>query len=175
MGDVVFVIAPRTFRDEEYAEPKQVLERRGAHVTTASLTPGECIGKLGMKALASISVAEAAARDWDAVIFVGGAGASVFFDDPDAHKLAARSASGPGVLAAICIAPSVLGHAGLLHGVHVTAFPSQKADLESQGAIWHDGPVAVDGRIVTANGPEAATEFGETIGDLLGLAPGAGV
>lgn len=169
MPDVVMVIAPKMFRDEEYAEPKRVLEARGATVVTASVAPGECIGKLGMRVLAEISVAEAASRDWDAVVFIGGAGAAVYFDDSVAHELARQAAAGTGVLAAICIAPSTLAHAGLLSGVRATAFASQESDLVTRGATWTGESVTTDGRIVTGNGPEAATEFGEAIGDLLGL------
>lgn len=169
MPDVVMVIAPTLFRDEEYAEPKRVLESRGASVTTASVTPGECIGKLGLRVQAEISVSDAASRDWDAVVFVGGAGAAVYFDDSAAHSLARRAAGGPGVLSAICIAPSTLAHAGLLSGVRATAFPSQEEDLVAHGALWTGEPVTTHGRIVTGNGPEAATEFGQTVGDLLGL------
>lgn len=169
MADVVMVIAPRIFRDEEYAEPKRVLESRGAHVVTASTAPGECIGKLGMLAHAEISVADAAKRTWDAVIFVGGAGASVFFDDEAAHELAKSAAESGAILSAICIAPSTLAHAGLLNGVRATAFPSQEIDLKEHGAVWTGASVTTDGRLVTGDGPEAAGEFGETIGDLLGL------
>jgi len=169
MTDVVMVIAPQIFRDEEYAEPKTVLETRGACITTASTAPGKCIGKLGMVAEAEISVSKAAERDWDAVIFVGGAGASVFFDDPSAHALARRVHESAGIVAAICIAPSTLAHAGLLDGVCATAFPTQKDDLVAHGADWLDEPVAVSAPFITANGPEAATEFGEKVADALGL------
>lgn len=163
------VIAPEVFRDEEYAEPKRVLESRGATVVTASVIPGECIGKLGMRVLADISVADAASRDWDAVLFIGGAGSAIYFDDAAAHRLARRAAGGTGVLAAICIAPSTLAHAGLLRGVRATAFASQQGDLVAHGAMWTGESVTTDGRLVTGSGPEAATEFGGTIGDLLGL------
>ena len=105
MPEVVMVIAPRVFRDEEYAVPKRILEARGAHVVTASVTPGECIGKLGMVAAAEMSVTEATHSVWDAVIFVGGAGASVFFDDPAAHALAQAAVDGGRLLTAICVAP----------------------------------------------------------------------
>jgi protease I len=169
MPDVVMVIAPGVFRDEEYAEPKRVLESRGATVVTASVAPGECIGKLGLRVQATISVVDAAEREWDAVIFVGGAGAAVYFDDEAAHALARRAAAGSGVLSAICIAPSTLARAGLLSGVRATAFPSQQDDLVAHGAEWTGEAVTVDGRIVTGNGPEAASEFGQTIGNLLGL------
>lgn len=169
MPDVVMVIAPEVFRDEEYAYPKRVLEARGAEVVTASVTPGECIGKLGMVATAELSVEDAAKRDWDAVVFVGGAGSKVFFDDPAAHALAHRVYEAGDIVSAICIAPSVLAHAGMLDGVAATAFPSQEDDLRAHGARWTGAAVTSDGRIITANGPESATEFGERLADALGV------
>lgn len=169
MPDVVMVIAPKIFRDEEYAVPTSVLEGRGARVVTASATPGKCIGKLGMEAEASLSLHSAQNVAWDAVVYVGGGGAQVFFDDPDAHRLARQAAERGAVIGAICIAPSILAHAGLLEGVRATAFPSQADDLRAHGAIWMDAPVMTDGRIVTANGPEAARAFGEALAGILGI------
>lgn len=171
MRSVLMVIAPEVFRDEEYAVPKDVLEIRGASVTTASTHVGEAIGKLGMIAFATETVAQARTTTWDAVIFVGGAGSSVYFDDADAHRLAHDTLAREAVLAAICIAPSTLARAGLLEGVRATAFPSQRDDLVEHGAIWTGEPVTVDGLIVTANGPDAAGEFGDAVADLLGLPP----
>ncbi len=131
---VVMVIAPSVFRDEEYVEPKAVLEARGAEVTIASTRPGTCVGKLGLEASASVSVADARMQPWDAVVFVGGGGAEVFFDDPEAHALARDAVEREAVLGAICIAPSTLARAGLLRGRPATAFPSQQADLVAHGA-----------------------------------------
>jgi protease I len=169
MKRVVMVIAPVVFRDEEYAEPKEVLESRGADVVTASIRRGLCVGKLGAEATAEIDLAEALEREWDAVVFVGGGGAEVFFDDPAAHALAASAAHSGSVLGAICIAPSTLAHAGLLSGRRATAFPSQQDDLVESGATWTGEAVTVDGRIITANGPEAATAFGEALAEALDL------
>lgn len=169
MARVLMVIAPTVFRDEEYTHPKAVLEARGAEVVTASRTPGVCQGKLGMTAKATLAIADADATDYDAVVFVGGGGAEVFFDDPDAHRLARRTLESDRVLGAICIAPSILARAGLLHGVRATAFASQHDDLVAHGAIWTGEPVEVAGAIVTANGPDAARSFGMEIADTLGL------
>lgn len=169
MPEVLMVIAPEVFRDEEYAVPKRVLEARGAKVTTASSRPGECIGKLGMTAQAETSISDAVGKAWDAVVFVGGGGAEIFFDDPDAHRLARDTASAGRIIAAICIAPSVLARAGLLQGFRATAFPTQRDDLVRHGAIWVDEQVVSDGRIVTASGPEAAQAFGETLAEKLAL------
>lgn len=167
MSRVVMIIAPELFRDEEYAEPRSVLESRSHDVVTASTRAGVCEGKLGMEATATLSLRDALEETWDGIVFVGGAGASVFFDDPDAHRLAREAATAGAVVSAICIAPSTLARAGLLRGVRATAFPSQRGDLAAHGAVWSEAPVVVDGRIITANGPEAAAAFGEALADAL--------
>jgi protease I len=163
------VIAPEVFRDEEYAEPKAVLQSRGATVETASTRPGPCRGKLGMTAVASMALADADPADYAAVLFIGGGGAEVFFDDPAAHALAQAAHERGALVGAICIAPSVLARAGLLEDVRVTAFPSRHDDLVAHGALWTGAPVEVDGTLITANGPEAAREFGIAVADALGL------
>jgi len=169
MKSALLVIAQREFRDEEYAEPKRVLEARGAVVTTASAVPGNAVGKLGMNVVAETSVAEARTTEWDAVVFIGGAGAAGYFDDPDALALARETKERGAVLGAICIAPSILARAGLLEGLQATAFASQEADLREHGALWTGDPVTADGLVVTANGPEAAAQFGNRLAELLGL------
>ncbi|MRS12465.1 MAG: DJ-1 family protein [Actinobacteria bacterium] len=169
MTRVLMVIAPSVFRDEEYAQPKAVLEARGAEVVTASRSTGPAVGKLGLVAEATLALADAHAADYSAVVFVGGAGAETYFDDPVAHALARSALENGKVLAAICIAPSILARTGLLDGVRATAFPSQQTDLILRGAIWTDRTVEVAGPIITANGPEAARDFGYAIGDAIGL------
>jgi len=169
MKSALLVIAQSAFRDEEYAEPKMILESRGVRVTTASVVPGSAIGKLGMRAVAQTSVSAARETEWDAVLFIGGAGAAVFFDDPDAHELAHSAAARGAVLGAICVGPSTLARAGLLNGLRATAFPSQEADLRAHGALWTGESVTTDGLVVTANGPDAAEEFGSRVADLLGV------
>ncbi len=163
MPKALLVIAPTTFRDEEYAEPRDVLERAGYRVTTASVEAGTCTGKFGMEAKADVALRDVDSARFDVVAFVGGAGARVYFDDPVAHLVAFDAVDAGKVLGAICIAPSILGHAGLLRGVSVTSFPSEEADLVAHGAAWAHGPVRVDGSIVTADGPESATAFGEAL------------
>lgn len=168
MTRVLMVIAPDEFRDEEYAHPKEVFESRGIRVDTASTRTGPCRGRFGLVALADLALEQADAADYDAVVFVGGGGAAVYFDDPVAHALARRAYELGRVVGAICIAPSTLAHAGLLEGRHATAFSSQETDLRSHGAVFTGAPVELDGTIITANGPAAARAFGEAIADALG-------
>ncbi len=170
MRHVLMVIAQDQFRDEEYAQSKEVLERRGAVVTTASRAPGTCTGKLGLKATADLALADVDDDLYDAVAFIGGGGSAVFFDDPLAHELARAFHTTGRPVAAICIAPSTLARAGVLADRRATAFPSQEDDLRAHGAHWTGSPVEVDSTVITANGPAAAAAFGEAIADALGLA-----
>ena len=160
---VLMVVAPRGFRDEEYFEPKKILSDAGAQVVTASLTKGDLYGMLGAKITADILLQEARAADYDAVVFIGGAGAQVYWNNPIAHKLATDAFSAGKITAAICVAPVTLAQAGITKGKRVTCFPSAKADVAAQGAQCTDMRVEVDGNLITASGPEASQEFGQAL------------
>jgi len=163
----VLMVIGHTFRDEEYIEPKIVLEDAHILTRTAGIERVPCVGTNGSIAMAGEPLSEVNSSGYNAIIFVGGSGASEFFDNEAAHQIAREMYEADKVVAAICIAPSTLAHAGLLEGKKATAFESQKDDLIAHGAEFTGNPVEVDGRIVTADGPESATAFGETIRDLL--------
>jgi len=160
---VLMVVAHETFRDEEYEKPRRVLESGGVEVTVASSSLGEATGRFGLKAPIDILVKEAVEADYDAIIYVGGGGAREFFDDPAAHKLARDFNSAGKVIAAICIGPHTPAAAGVLVGKRATCFPSEKDALTRYGAEYTGAPVEVDGNVITADGPEAAEEFGKAV------------
>ena len=75
-------------------------------------------------------------------------------------------------MAAICIAPEILAKAGVLKEKKATVWSSSIDQgpvefLENEGAEHVEEPVVVDGKIITGNGPEAATEFGQKIVEVL--------
>jgi peptidyl-prolyl cis-trans isomerase A (cyclophilin A) len=160
---VLFVVAPRNFRDEEYFEPKTVLNNAGVQVVTASLTKGELIGSMGKTAMSDILLSNAKINDYEAVVFIGGPGANIFWNNTTAHELAKEALNSGKVVAAICLAPNTLAKAGILSGKKCTAFSSIKKDMKSSGCTFTGSRIEVDGNIVTASGPEAAQEFAHTI------------
>ena len=81
MKKIVFVVAPEVFRDEEYIEPKTILEAAGVEVTTASTVVGEIYGKIKIKAQSQMLAKDIKVEDFDGIFFVGGGGASVYFED----------------------------------------------------------------------------------------------
>lgn len=169
---IAMIIAFRDFQDQEYFVPKGVLERAGAEVKTASAEKGTAIGAGGGEAEIDLLVSEIKPADFDAVVFIGGSGAVKYLDNEDSYKIAKETVFQNKVLGAICIAPTILAKAGVLSGKKATVW-SGRLDkspikiLEQNGAEYVAVPVAVDGKIITANGPGAAQEFGEKINEAL--------
>ncbi|MDR3364134.1 MAG: DJ-1/PfpI family protein [Clostridiales Family XIII bacterium] len=60
-------------------------------------------------------------------------------------------------IAAICAAPLVLGHAGVLKGKKATCYPGFENELE--GAEITEDTVCVDGGVITSRGPATAMPF----------------
>jgi protease I len=164
----LLIIAPNRFRDEEYFDTKEALEGVGIEVTTASRSTDTATGMLGRTITPDISLRDVDADEYDAIVFIGGGGSSVYFNNPAAQDIAKKAVASDKVLAAICIAPSILANAGLLKGKQATAFPSEQGNLRAKGANWTGNDVTVDGRLITADGPEAARKFGLAIARKLG-------
>lgn len=167
---VLMVIAPAKFRDEELFDTKAALESSGANVTIASKTTALAVGMLGGKAQPQVALSSAKAADYDAVVFVGGGGAEVYFNDPVAIGLAKDAHSQGKIVSAICIAPSILANAGVLNGKKATVFKGDKylGILKAKGANYTGRDVEVDGKIITADGPSSAKKFGQIIVKSLG-------
>lgn len=163
---VLLVIAPEQYRDEEFEVPKRVLSENGAQVQVASTSKKEATGMLGGKAAPDLLVSEAKEPDYNAVIVVGGMGSPEFlWNDAHLHKLVQESYKNGKVVASICLSGAVLANAGVLAGKRATVWkmPESLQALEQGRAIYVEQPVVQDGKLITANGPEAAEEFASTI------------
>ena len=73
------------------------------------------------------------------------------------------------LISAICLSPVVLGEAGVVNDkkISVSGSPDAEQILKNAGATIVEDAVVTDGRIITANGPSAAQEFGTDIVDYL--------
>ena len=65
------------------------------------------------------------------------------------------------LVAAICAAPSILGHRGILKGKTACSYPTFESHLE--GAQVLQQPAVTDGNIITGRGMGAAIPFGLAI------------
>jgi len=163
----VMIIAEKNFRDEELFEPKKILEAEGVKVIVASTSFNIARGMLGGKVKPDMLLSEIKVDDYDAIIFVGGSGASQYWNDSLAHNIAKEAVEKNKVLGAICIAPVTLANAGVLTGKKATVWPSERGKIEARGAIYTGESVQIEGKIITAEGPQAARKFGEAIAKAL--------
>lgn len=166
------VIAPVKFQEHEYHDTRQVLEEAGCEIQVAS-TQKSCIGKLGMTLEADLLLTDVEGKDYVAIVLIGGSGALALVDNPELKNLLKEFQTLDKVIAAICIAPVILARDGVLKNRHATVYPDPEAEgeLKKYGALLNKQEVILDGKIVTANGPAAATRFGHAILGALKLEP----
>ena len=162
----LIVVANEGYQDFEYERPKAMLESAGFTVITAAKELGDAEGTLGGSTEVTIELKDVDVLDYQVVIFVGGPGASELIEDVDAHMIARDADDEDMILGAICIAPLILAHAGVLKDKKATIWKEDKKGikrLKDSGATYLDENVVIDGQTITACNSENAEEFGVAI------------
>lgn len=157
------------FEELEAIAPIDMLKRAGVQVTTVGVNGKNITGSHGITVEADITEKEFdASADLEGIMLPGGMPGTLNLEKSETVQNAIDFAALNGkLICAICAAPSVLGHKGLLKGKRATAFPGFEKDLE--GATANGDFVVRDGNIITAKGAGVATEFGlEIVSYLVG-------
>ena len=154
------------FEELEALTPIDILRRAGAEVDTIAIKNSTVCGAHGIKVIADILADEADVNAYGAVIFPGGMpGAKNLDESPFTDKIIDSVLKRGGHLAAICAAPLVLGHRGILKGKKATCFPGFENEL--YGAVKIDRNVVTDANVTTASGMPAAMDFAKELTALL--------
>ena len=162
---MIYVLLATGFEDIEALAPVDIMRRAGLPVETVSTTGAEIVESahaVGIKAdklLADIDFSKA-----DMMVLPGGLPGSTNLDvcTPLTKAITAHYAAGKPI-AAICAAPLVFGHLGILKGKKATCYPGVESELA--GATYTAAIVEQDNNIITGKGPAAAFEFGYMIVD----------
>ncbi len=166
-GKRVLMVIPHTqFRDEEFFEPRKILEGEGAKVVVASTSVRICRGMKGGSVQAEISIAEAKAEDYAALVLCGGSSVPGFFwNDKKLQELAAAMSAAGKIVAAICLSTVVLAKAKLLAGREATVYflPEAIEELKTAGAKYVKETLLIDGNIILAEGPLDSQRFGQAL------------
>ena len=168
MAKILMIIPLERFRDEELFQTREELEKAGYTIVTASTQRGVCPGSRGGQAEAEMALDDVIIGDYEAVVYVGGGGSKLLFNNLLAQKIAREMYQGGKVVAAICLAPVILANAGLLKNKKGTVAGTEAKTIENKGAIYKGPGVTVDGKIITANAPKASRLFGQMIVETLG-------
>lgn len=167
---VVIVIAHTGYQPVEYAEPKRILAEAGYHITTASNKPGKATAKDGSSAVVDVTIDDLNIQDYAALLLIGGPGALDNLDTEQVYELVRLAFADEKIIGAICVVPRILAHAGILTQLRATGWDEDNqltALFKEHDVHYVKEPVVVDEGIVTAQGPQAATDFGVEILALL--------
>lgn len=170
---IALIIAQEGFQDKEFEDTKSVLEKQGAELTIVSENVAfPARGKFGLEVSPDIKIDDLKVDEFEAIVFIGGPGAANYVENETAHQIAREAIEKGKVIGAICIAPEILAKAGVLKDIEATVWssPLDKTPidiLKEEGAKYVDEPVVISNKIVTANGPEAAHDFGQAIAQLI--------
>lgn len=169
---ILIVVPYNDYQDLELKGTKKVLRSAGAKLETASSSLGTARGKFGGETKVNVLINEVGVTSYDAIVLIGGPGTAEYVNSEDAHRVVKEATEAGKVVGAICMAPQVLAKAGVLAGKKATVWTSEVDQsgveiLQAGGAEFTEQPVVTDGQIVTADGPEAAAAFGETLVKIL--------
>lgn len=166
-GKKVLMVIPHTqFRDEEFLEPKKILEDEGATVVVASTTARVCYGMKGATTQAQIAIADAKADDYAALVICGGSSVPEFlWNDKKLQELTTAMAAAGKIVAAICLATVVLAKAKLLTGREATVYflPEALEELKTAGAKYVKETLLIHNNLILAEGPPDSQRFGQAI------------
>lgn len=163
---VLLAIASDRFMDEAYTIPKAALEAAGAECVTASVVKGTCYGMHGEIVEANVAFTDVNADEFDGIVISGGIGCQdQLWRNEELIDIANKIGNTGTFAAAICLAPVILGEAGLLNGKKATTLPTPAClrVLQLDNAEVLADNVVVDGNIITAKSPFDAKAFAEAI------------
>lgn len=155
---MVYVFLADGFEEMEALAPVDLLRRAGLEVQTVGIGSRCPVGAHGVPVTADITAEDVDLSLMTALVLPGGMPGTTHLDASETVKKAIAYAVEHRLpMGAICAAPSVLGHAGVLQGRRATCYPGFEPELT--GAVTTDAYVVTDGPVTTARGAGAATEF----------------
>lgn len=158
---MVYVLLAEGFELVEAMAPVDILRRAKVEVKTVGVTGKTVKASNGVPVVADMEIAQASTENLRCVVLPGGLpGTTNLEKSPEVQKLIDFCAKEDRLLAAICAAPSILAHKGLLKGREATAFPSFQKDIEAGGGRLSESFVIKDGRFITARGMGVSIQFG---------------
>ncbi len=163
---MVYVYLADGFEEMEALAPVDILRRCGVEVKTVGVTGKTVAGAHGICVEADILPEAVKLEEAQMLILPGGLPGTTNLEKDCRVTDAVAKANAQGkYIAAICAAPSVFGHMGLLQGKNATCYPGFETELH--GAIASQDGVVCDGNIITAKGAGRASDFGFLLAGLL--------
>ncbi len=156
---MVYVLLADGFEEIEAVTPVDLLRRAGVDVTTVGITGPVVKGGHGMSVIADTQLHTASLpKDCDMLVLPGGGLGTKNLEASSLVQALIDEAVDAGLwVAAICAAPSILGHKGLLKGHTATIYPGMADELTGADAVV--APVVTSDKFITSMGAGTAIAF----------------
>lgn len=156
---MVYLFLANGFEECEAITPLDILRRAGIEVITVGIGSNIITGAHNIKINCDTVNKGLKFDNLEAIILPGGMPGTINLENDKTVQTAIDYCNNNGLLiCAICAAPQILGHKGLLNGKKATCYPGFESEL--LGAKFENCKVVLDNNILTACGAGAASEFG---------------
>lgn len=165
---MVYVFLANGFEEMEALAPVDLLRRAGVEVFTVGVGSDMIVSSHNIPVKTDTTVDKIVLNDeLEMIVLPGGMPGTL---NLEANGVVQSSidycVENKKYVCAICAAPSILGHKGLLKGRNAICFPGFEEDL--CGAIISEKYVVSNGNFITARGAGVAVDFGLEIVKALG-------
>lgn len=156
---MVYVFLADGFEIMEALAPVDMLRRAKIDVKTVGVNSEIVTSSCGVGVKCDMTIDEFDFYDVEAVVLPGGMPGTLNLENSSAVQKVIDNANNTNAfICAICAAPSILGHKGLLSGKKAVCFPGFENSLE--GCEPCSEYVVTDGKFITAKGAGVCIDFG---------------
>lgn len=156
---MVYVFLADGFEIIEALSPVDMLRRAKVETKLVGVTGEIVTSSCGVAVKTDMLIDEFDFYDVEAVVLPGGMPGTLNLENNQTVQNIIDNASNTNAfICAICAAPSILGHKGLLNEKEATCFPGFENSLE--GASLSEDFVVTDGKFITARGAGVSVDFG---------------
>lgn len=160
---MIYIFLADGFEEVEALAPADVLRRAGVSAHLVGVGSKTVAGSHGISVECDITDSDITLNSNLQGIFLPGGmpGTLNLEKSPVVQNAIDWAVKNNKLICAICAAPSILGHKGILNGKNAVCFPGFEDELK--GAVLSDKFICEDGNIMTAKGMGSAVEFGTRI------------
>ena len=164
---MIYVFLANGFEEIEALSPADLLRRSGKEVKLVGVGGSVITGSHGIAVQTDLTEAEITlGKDLEMIVLPGGMPGTLNLEKSEAVQTAVDFCAERKIyIGAICAAPSILGHKGLLQGREAIAYPGFETQLTGAEISQHS--VVQSDFIITAQGAGAALPFGLKLAEVL--------
>jgi protease I len=162
--------ACQRFLEAQWVPVVAAPSRRRLHMVFHDVEPGweTYVERVGHSIEADVAITAVAAREFAAIIILGGRAPEYLRNDTSLLSLVREFASQDKCICAIGHGIQVLAAAGLTSGRTVTCHAHVRIEVEQSGGIYSHKPAVRDGKMITAQTWKAHPEFYREVFTCLG-------